>query len=284
MFKLSPILILCLSFVSCNFIKQDSESEPIARVNDSFLFKEDIEGLITPTTTKEDSIIIVSNYINKWATQQLLIDQSIINLPIDQQEKFDKLVEDYKVDLYTEAYKSSIISGQLQTTISTEELQQYYERNKGNFKLNDELLRVRYVSLPLEFNNVKDIKNKLDRSSEEDQQELLTTSIKFNSFNLNDSIWIKNDLLLDALPALREKPELVLKKTNITQLQDSLGVYLIKIEEVLKTNDIAPLSYVKPTIEQIIINKRKQELLKKLEKEITIDAIKNKNFETFNKN
>ena len=55
----------------------------------------------------------------------------------------------------------------------------------------------------------------------------------------------------------------VLKKTNFTQLQDSLGVYLVKIEVVLKTNDIAPLSYVKPTIEQIVINKRKQEILKK---------------------
>ena len=37
----------------------------------------------------------------------------------------------------------------------------------------------------------------------------------------------------------------------------------MKIEEVLKTNDIAPLSYVKPTLEQIILNKRKQELSKK---------------------
>ena len=75
----------------------------------------------------------------------------------------------------------------------------------------------------------------------------------------------------------------VLKKTNFTQLQDSLGVYLVKIEAVLKTNDIAPLSYVKQTIGQILLNKRKQELLKKIEKDITKDAIKNKNFELFTK-
>jgi len=76
----------------------------------------------------------------------------------------------------------------------------------------------------------------------------------------------------------------VLKKPNFTKLQDSLGVYLVKIEAVLKTNDLAPLSYVKPTIEQIILNKRKQNLLKKIQKDITIDAIKNKNFEIFSKN
>ena len=75
----------------------------------------------------------------------------------------------------------------------------------------------------------------------------------------------------------------VLKKTNFTQLQDSLGVYLVKIEAVLKTNDIAPLSYVKQTIGQILLNKRKQELLKNIENDITKDAIKNKNFELYTK-
>ena len=35
------------------------------------------------------------------------------------------------------------------------------------------------------------------------------------------------------------------------------------------------------TPDPLVLNKRKQELLKKLEKEITIDAIKNKNFEIF---
>jgi len=40
---------------------------------------------------------------------------------------------------------------------------------------------------------------------------------------------------------------------------------------------------VSPTIEQIILNKRKLELIKKLEKDITKDAIKDKKFETFTK-
>ena len=58
---------------------------------------------------------------------------------------------------------------------------------------------------------------------------------------------------------------------------------MIKIEDVLKTNDIAPLSHIKPTIEQIILNSRKLDLLKKLEKDITKDAIKNKRFEIYTK-
>ena len=37
-----------------------------------------------------------------------------------------------------------------------------------------------------------------------------------------------------------------------------------------------------PTIKQIVINKRKLELVRQLEKDITKDAIKNKQFEIYN--
>ncbi len=69
-------------------------------------------------------------------------------------------------------------------------------------------------------------------------------------------------MLIGALPVLKQNNIQVLKKTNFTQLQDSLGVYLVKIEAVLKTNDIAPLSYVKPTIEEIVIKQKKARTFK----------------------
>ena len=72
-----------------------------------------------------------------------------------------------------------------------------------------------------------------------------------------------------------------LKNAKITQLQDSLGLYLLKIVSVLDRNDPAPLTYVTPTIRQIILNRRKQELTNKLEKDITKDAIRNKTFEIY---
>jgi hypothetical protein len=100
------IILLCsFLFVACNFFKQDNEKLPIARVNNTYLYFEDIKELITQETSKEDSLLIVNNYINRWATQQLLIDQSKINLPQERQDAFDNLVNDYKKDLYTEAYK-----------------------------------------------------------------------------------------------------------------------------------------------------------------------------------
>lgn len=279
------LTILCLLFFcSCNYLTQDASIIPIARVNDSYLYNEDIIDLISENTTKEDSTLIVNNFINRWATKQLLIDQSMINLSQEKQDFFNEMVNQYKTDLYTEAYKSSIILKQLDTVIHKKEYEDYYNLNKRNFKLNDELLKVRYIQVDKNFLNLKVLEKKIKRYDSIDKTDLINLSIKFKSFNLNDSIWIKSNVLIGRLSVLKEENLKLLKKPNYTQLQDSLGVYLIKIEATLKTNDIAPLSYVRPTIEQIILNKRKQDLLKKIQKDITIDAIKNKNFEIFTKN
>ena len=277
-------IISLIALCSCDFINQDNLDTPIARVNDSYLYKKDIKNLIFENTSKDDSTLIVANFINRWATKQLLIDQSIINLTQEKQDAYNNLVNQYKTDLYIEAYKSSIVAKQLDSVITFEELEKFYNQNKENFKLNDNLLKIRYIHIDENFSNTKELVEKFKRFDSIDKNELTKLSIKFKAFNLNDSIWIKNDLLIRVLPVLKQNNIQVLKKTNFTQLQDSLGVYLVKIEAVLKTNDIAPLSYVKPTIEQIVINKRKQEILKKIEKEITIDAIKNKNFEFFTEN
>jgi hypothetical protein len=275
------IFLVALLFQSCDYFKQDETRIPVARVNDSYLYQEDIRALITDNTSKEDSTLIVSNYINRWATQKLLIDQAKINLSPQTQDEYNRLIDQYRNDLYTEAYKSVIVNKQLDSTVSNQEFQDYYELNKENFLLNDELLKIRYIILPPNFLDVSVTKQKFTRFNGKDQEELINQSIQFKDQNFNDSIWVKKKVISEKIPALATLNSGDLKKGNNLQLKDSLGVYLIHIKDVLNNNDIAPLEYIKPTIEQIIINKRKLELIKKLEVDIKKDAIKNRKFETY---
>ena len=275
------IVCVCILVSGCSYFKEKDDRIPIARVNSSFLYQEDIAALISENTSKEDSTLIVSNYINRWATQQILMDQAIINISESKQENYNKLIEEYKRDLYTEAYKNTIISKQLDSTVSQSELESFYEENKQNFKLNDQLFKVRYIQVDKDFTNLSQASQKIERYNAKDKQDLMDQSIQYKSFNLNDSTWVKREALEVALPVLQTTDEQKLKKSNFIRLQDSLGVYLLKIEDRLNPSDVAPLLYVKPTIEQIILNKRKLDLLKKLEKDITTDAIKNNNFEIY---
>ncbi len=275
------IILFCTLLVSCEYFKPKMEENVVARVNDNFLYEKDIQKFISEDTTPEDSILIVNNYINRWATQQLLIDQARINLSADQLEQYEKLVQEYQNDLLTEAYKNVIVSKQLDSTITEQEYRDYYETNKENFRLKDLLVKLRYVQLPVNYEGLASVREKLGRYNEKDRKSLNSQDYQFISSNFNDSVWVRKEILLNTLPAIRDNSEQVLKKSNFTQLQDSLGVYLVKIEDVLNPNDTAPLSYVKPTLKQIILNKRKLELIKKLETDITRDAIETNNFEIY---
>ena len=73
----------------------------------------------------------------------------------------------------------------------------------------------------------------------------------------------------------------MLKKSNFIEIKDSLGLYLINIKDVLKSNQYAPLDYVSETLETMIINSRKLKFIDQLRKDITTDAIKNKRFEIY---
>nr|WP_246516311.1 peptidyl-prolyl cis-trans isomerase [Aequorivita echinoideorum] len=266
--------------VSCDYFTQDAEKTAVARVNDTYLYEEDIQKLLTENISAADSTIIVTNYINRWATQQLLIDQAKINLSAEKLDEFSKLVQEYQNDLYTEAYKNVIVSRQLDSTIGVQEYRDYYQANKENFKLNDVLLKMRYLQLPPNYEGLAKVREKFNRFNKKDREALSTQDFQFVSYNFNDSIWVNKEVLVQALPIMATNEQL-LKKSNFAQLQDSLGVYLVKIEDVRNPGDNAPITYIQPTLTQIILNKRKLDLIKKLETDITKDAINTNNFEIY---
>lgn len=275
--------ILLLSAVSCNFLEQPQTEEAIARVNQNYLYKKDLKGILPEDLSAGDSAIFVNNYINNWATEQILLDQAKLNLPDSQQEEFESLVKDYKRELFTEAYKDLILQKEMDTLISEEDIETFFENNRANFKLNEDLVKFRYIYLNKKFPKLNKIKQELERFSKEDQKALSKETLKFKAYSLNDSVWISSKDFYNEIVFLREKENKdFLKENNFLQQEDSLGVYLVKIEEVLLRNENAPLEYAKPTVKQILLNRRKLELSKDFEKEITKDAIKHNKFEIYN--
>lgn len=277
------IIIIFVLVTSCNFFKKVDDRVAIARVNDAYLYYDDIKNLVSKGASKEDSMLLVQNFINKWATQQLFVDGAIRNLSEDQHDAFDKLILQYKNDLYTKAYIEALVKRSIDTTVTQAEAEAYYNINKEVFKLNEELLKFRYIHVSENIINYNSIEQKFKRFNAEDRKELDSLSIQFKSYSLKDSIWVRVSQVVDKIPAITSENRYeLLKKSNFIELKDSLGVYLMQINDVLLRNDTAPLEYVKPTIDQIVINKRKLEIIRELEKDITKDAIKNKQFEIYN--
>ncbi|AUC82009.1 peptidylprolyl isomerase [Lacinutrix sp. Bg11-31] len=276
-------VIIALAFASCEYFKQAESQDAIARVNETYLYKQDIKNALPENYTKQDSTVIVNNFINNWATEQLLVQGATLNLDENTQNEFNGLIDQYRNDLYSKAYLEALVYKNLDTAVSTIEATKYYEENKQAFKLNENLIKFRYINIEENRLDFSDVKKKFKRFNTKDKRELDSIAIQFKSYSLNDSVWIRLDQVITKIPTVTtdNKNEL-LKKSNFIQSKDSLGLYLMQINDVLLRNAEAPLEYVRPTIKQIVVNKRKLELVRQLEKDITKDAIKNKQFEIYN--
>ena len=274
--------IIFLFFEAFDLSKSKIEGTPLARVNDTLLMVEDIDLSEFEGLSSEDSLLQIQTKLRNWATQQLLIDGATLNLEEKQQENFELLVQQYRTDLYTSAYLEALVKRNLDTSITNTELSVTYNQNKESFVLKESLLKLRYINIKSNITNADEIKRRFKRYNDNDQAILDTISIQFNSFFLNDSIWIKADQVVSKIKPLQKGfNKLLLKKPNFIQLNDSLELYLIQINEVLATGSQAPIEYVLPTLRQIIINQRKLKLVGQLKNEIVNDAIKNKKFEIY---
>jgi hypothetical protein len=267
---------------SCDYftIKNDTR-QPVARVNNTYLYKEDLKNIITNNITSQDSILLVHNYINNWIKQQLLLSKAQINLE-NKTEKFENLVKKYREDLFINSYKEAVVKQYLDTEITSSDIDQFYLNNNQNFKLNEELIKLKYIKIGKDVLNKKELIKLFRSDKKEDLDSLNSKELFLKSYHLNDSIWVKYSDLIVKIPIFKtDGIKQLLKKGSFIQKEDSLSLYLVAIKQVLKRKEIAPKSYITPTIKQMILHQRKLLLLRNIEETLIDDANKKQQFEIY---
>jgi Fe-S cluster biosynthesis and repair protein YggX len=279
---MKPFYFIIILFISSCGFNNTEESNAVARVGDEYLFKSDLRALISPRLHVVDSVQITSSTINEWAEEQLYLNKAKINLTSAEKKKLNKLVSTYRNDLYVKTYVDKAIQSQLDTVVLDDEISSYFEKNKVNFKTNKDLLRGRYVRVRKENYNLRSIRRSLRRYSNDDKVFLDSIALQFTTYSLNDSIWIQATQFFSRLPSISERRyKNFLKNNTFFELEDSLEVYLVVIEDVVKRNELAPLPYVEPTLKQILINKRKLELMRQFDREVIQEGLRQNVFEVY---
>ncbi len=149
--KLVSYSVLILVVLSgCDFLKmkenQEDENEiaavPVARVHNKYLYAKDLIGLVAKNTSPEDSASRVERYINLWIRKQLIIDEASTKIDIDEAE-IERKILDYRYSLLGYEYRSFYINNNLQSEVSDEEINTYYEKNQDNFPLGQSIIEAK---------------------------------------------------------------------------------------------------------------------------------------------
>jgi len=266
---------------SCSYFFKKKTERILARAYDEYLYESDLTGIIPPGVSHKDSANLARNFIDAWVRQKLIIRQAENNLT-NQRMDFSAQLENYKNSLTIYEYEHELVNQKLDSVVSDEEIVNYYAANQQNFLLKENIVQLQYVKLPLGSQNLKQLKKLLNSDASEDKTKLSEMAEKYAAdYFLDDQNWLLLNDVLTQIPIKTYDQEEFLKTHHLLEVQDSGYNYVIRFRDFRIKDNISPLSFEKERIRNIILNKRKMDLINKMHEDVYEKALKKSDFEIF---
>jgi len=273
------IFIIPLS--SCNYFKSGNVEKPVARVYDQYLYATELNEILPDNITTEDSAQLANNYINNWVKQRLLLKKAELNLP-EEKKDVQKQLDDYRNSLILFLYQEELVRQRLDTIVHLNEISRYYEDNKQNFELKENIIRAVYVKLDKQNKTVNKLRKWLNDTDTDSKNKLNDyCSTQALKFSLDEHKWFTPEELAMETGIEQSKIEQIARNSNTYELYENEGYFIIKTIEYQLKDDISPLEFEEKNIRNIILNKRKLNLIEKLEQDVYNEALVKNNFEIY---
>ena len=277
--KLTALILAIICMNACNTISSIiHDDEVVARVGQEKLYLSQVEQYIPEFVSAEDSLKLVRQYINSWATE--ILYQQVAQEQLSEAEMdVTAELEDYRKSLLKFRYEQRYIGERLDTLVTMEQKEEYYNTHQELFQLDRPILRVRFLDIAKNSPSKEKIVKLMSSKEYEDnvQAAELASSAALKYFDSADR-WT------DAIVLAREfgtdySDMLAAMRGNIIKIEpeDRSDVLIAYVAEIRK-NGVAPMEYVEDHICDYILSARKQELLTSLEQDLLDDALDHKTF------
>lgn len=280
--------LIAINLVSCQKLYaplEDTPSEqrkPVARVNDIYLYQDDITGLVPKESAPKDSAILVEKYVDIWVKKQLMIERAYTELVLDE-ANIERKVLDYRYALMVHEFEKFYINQRLNKEVTEEEITNYYNEKFENFVLRQNIIRCLFAIVPIEAPQIDTFRKLIRSYPTGNIEEIKSYCYRFASkSSLESELWLNFDEVIANTPMANIQDKVTfLKNNSFIEMSDEKNYYFIRLLDYKISDQISPLEYIQDDIENILINKKKIELRKQLEGDIFESATKNNDFEIY---
>ena len=291
LFWLRSGLFLVVSVLagSCDLIKMkgnngpgDGDREAVARANDTYIYRDELTGIVAPGTPAQDSARLIEAYIDSWIRKKLLIQEASRKMDINEAQVERKIL-DYRYSIIAYEYEAFYVKQHLDTAVSKSEIEKYYNDNVDNFLLKQNIVQGTFIKVPKNAPRTNRSKELMFSGDESDEAELKSYCLSFSAaYHISNDNWVIFDELVRNSP-LAEIPNKIqfLKSNPYYETSDDMYLYFLKVRQYRISDNVSPLEFVTDDIRNIILNKRKVELAKRLENEVYKQASDKKDFEVY---
>ncbi|MDR0743984.1 MAG: peptidyl-prolyl cis-trans isomerase [Tannerella sp.] len=274
--KQNLLWILCIFlFFACEKTGREPLSEEIlVRIKDKFLTREEVEKMIPANLSSTDSLIRAESIVKKWTIDALMDEAAYQNVG-DDKEEIDKLVDEYRRSLIRHRYQERIIRDRVSADISEHDQMNYYEENKQQFILSQNLVKGLFLKVPVDAPGLENVRKWYRSGTVESLEKIEKYSIQ-NAiiYNYFYDYWVDFEELRTKIPHRISNPAQFLKVNDHLEVSDSTHVYFLNISDKLLIGMQAPFDYVRSQVQNMLVNKRKIDYLREFGETLYRDAVK----------
>jgi len=264
-------MLIC---VSCKKTQYTGEEEIIVKVKDKTLYRPEVTAVIPGHISSADSFVLAESYIKKWITDQLVYDVATRNLAEEKQE-VDRLVEEYRQSLVRYKYQERFLRERLSGSITEHDKRKYYENNQQKFLLDKNLIKGLFLKIPNNAPGISEVKSWYRTTSESSLEKIEKYSLQNATiYDYFYDRWVDFDEVMDNIPRRIPSSGEFLKNNKYIEVVDSTYTYLLNINDFVVSGSIAPYEYAQMQIEEMLMNQRKVEYLKRFEDDLYNEAVK----------
>src|SRR6185312_6696137 len=143
----------------------------------------------------------------------------------------------------------------------------YYNQNKKDFQLKNDIVKIIYVKVPKKASTQDKLKSWINSTDIKDREKLAAyCNQTASNYFLDDNVWLMFDDVLKEIPIETYNQDIFLQNNSnrIIQIADTDYVYYLGIKGYMIKNSISPFSFEKDNIKKILLNKRKMDLVEKM--------------------
>ncbi len=279
MYKHFVYIIFAMVVFGCDTHTEDVK---LASVEERVLYLSDLTVFLPDNLSAEDSAAMAQDFIRNWVRKELVLNKAEENLS-ENNKNVQKELEEYRQSLITYKYKKELVRQKMDTTVTEEQILDYYTKNQSNFLLRNNIVKAVFIKIPNEFAEPDRLKSLCNENTEESLNELNDFCIRYaKSYDIFDNRWVNFNVVSTNIPEEITNPERYLARNKVIETRDSSYYYLAYINDFKLTGQTAPVEHVSENIKNLILNIRKIDFLKDTEEEIYQEGIRSKKFKIHN--
>jgi hypothetical protein len=253
----------------------------IAQVGDKVLYLAELQDIIPDDSSPEDSLMLAEKYVKDWIVDQVVVKKAEENLS-EEQKNFEELIENYRKTLLTYSYEQELVRQQLDTNVTNEEIEKYYNENIQNFELRDYIVKVKFCAIASDSKDLKQLKKLFYSSDPKDYLKWEVLCIeKQASYYIDEDNWMLWDDLVKKIPIEVFDVESFLTRNKSVEVDKNGNTHLIAFLDYQLSGSRSPLSFERERIKAMIINKRKLDLIAKMKEDLYQQAVSNNEVENY---